>query len=58
MSPEDAVDAALAGLDQGEIVTLPALADLAAWQAYEDARQALIPIISRTQPAARYGVRR
>lgn len=58
MSPQDAVDAALAGLDQGEIVTLPALDDLAAWQAYEDARQALIPIISRTQPAARYGVRR
>ncbi|MDR7114447.1 SDR family oxidoreductase [Caulobacter sp. BE254] len=58
MSPQDAVDAALAGLDQGEIVTLPALADLAAWQTYEDARQALIPIISRTQPAARYGVGR
>jgi short-subunit dehydrogenase len=57
MSPQDAVDAALAGLDQGEIVTLPALENLTAWQAYEDARQALIPIISRTQPAARYGVR-
>lgn len=56
MNPEDAVDAALAGLDQGEIVTLPALADLSAWQAYEDARQALIPIISRTRPAARYGL--
>jgi short-subunit dehydrogenase len=58
MSPQDAVDAALAGLDQGEIVTLPALADLAAWQTYEDCRQALIPIISRSQPAARYGVGR
>jgi short-subunit dehydrogenase len=57
MSPQDTVDAALSGLDQGEIVTLPALENLAAWQAYEDARQALIPIISRTQPAARYGVR-
>jgi short-subunit dehydrogenase len=56
MTPEDAVDAALAGLDQGEIVTLPALADLAAWTAYEAARQALIPIISRTEPAARYGL--
>ncbi|RRN63982.1 SDR family oxidoreductase [Caulobacter sp. 602-1] len=56
MSPQDAVDAALAGLDQGELVTLPALADLAAWQIYEDARQALIPVISRTRPAARYGV--
>lgn len=56
MSPEDAVDAALAGLDLGELVTLPALTDLAAWQAYENARQALIPIISRTRPAARYGL--
>lgn len=56
MSPANAVDAALAGLDQGEIVTLPALGDLAAWQAYEDARQALIPIISRSRPAARYHV--
>lgn len=55
MTPEDAVDAALAGLDLGEIVTLPSLTDLGAWQAYENARQALIPIISRTRPAARYG---
>jgi len=58
MSPEDAVDAALVGLDLGEIVTLPSLTDLGAWQAYEGARQALIPIISRTRPAARYGLAR
>jgi len=58
MSPQDAVDAALAGLDQGEVVTLPALADLSTWKAYEDARQALIPVISRTLPAARYGLTR
>jgi len=58
MRPEDAVDAALAGLDQGEIITLPSLPDAADWQAYEDARQALFPNLSRSEPAARFGVHR
>ncbi|TAJ72798.1 MAG: SDR family oxidoreductase [Phenylobacterium sp.] len=58
MSPEDAVDAALAGLDLGELITLPSLPDAADWQAYEDARQALFPNLSRSQPAARFGLNR
>jgi len=46
MSAEDLVDAALAGLDQGEIVTIPSLPDKAEWDGYEartprDVRQAL-----------------
>jgi short-subunit dehydrogenase len=57
MTPEDTVDAALAGLDQGELITLPALSDSTAWQAYEDARQAMIPNLSRSEPAARYGLK-
>jgi hypothetical protein len=53
--PVDAmVDAALAGLDQGELVTIPSLPDVADWQAYEAARQKLIPNLSRSMPAARY----
>src|SRR5215470_18130561 len=56
MSAEDMVDAALAGLDQGEFVTIPALPDAGQWQTYEAARQALIPNLSRAEPAARYGV--
>ncbi|MFC3126019.1 SDR family NAD(P)-dependent oxidoreductase [Pseudoroseomonas globiformis] len=48
------VDAALAGLDAGELVTIPALPDLAQWQAYEAARQAMLPNLSRSEPAARY----
>ncbi len=56
MSAEDMVDAALAGLDQGEIVTIPSLPDLADWAAFEAARQALAPNLSRTEPAARYGL--
>src|SRR5262245_57622543 len=56
MPVEDMVDAALAGFDQGEVVTIPALPDAAQWQSYEAARQALMPNLSRAEPAARYGV--
>jgi uncharacterized protein len=48
------VDAALAGLDLGETVTIPALPDAAAWDAYEGARAAMVPNLSRTLPAERY----
>jgi short-subunit dehydrogenase len=57
MSTDDMVDAALAGLDQGELVTIPALPDAADWQAYEAARQKLMPNLSRKNPAARYRAR-
>lgn len=56
MSAEDMVDAALAGLDQGELVTVPSLPDAADWNRFEAARQALTPNLSRTDPAARYGL--
>jgi len=56
MSAEDMVDAALAGFDQGEFVTIPALPDAGQWQSYEAARQALMPNLSRAEPAGRYGV--
>lgn len=39
MTAEAMVDAALAGLDMGEFVTIPSLPDIADWQAYEAARQ-------------------
>jgi uncharacterized protein len=55
MRADDMVDAALAGFDQGELVTIPALADVADWHAYESARQNLLPKLSRRTPAARYG---
>ncbi len=54
MSAGDMVDAALEGLDQGELVTIPSLPDAADWAAFEAARQALAPNLSRTEPAARY----
>lgn len=56
MRAEDMVDAALAGLDQGELVTIPSLPNDADWQAYETARQTLMPGLSRSVPAARYRI--
>lgn len=56
MEPGDLVDAALAGLDLGERVTLPSLPDTADWQAHEAARLKLAPNLSRDKPAARYAV--
>jgi short-subunit dehydrogenase len=54
MSATDMVDAALAGLDQGERVTIPSLPDAADLAAYEAARQKLMPNLSLSKPAARY----
>jgi short-subunit dehydrogenase len=54
MTPEDLVDAALAGFDQRELVTLPSLPDLAEFTRMDDARKALAPNLSHTRPAARY----
>lgn len=54
MSTDAMVDAALAGLDQGEFVTIPSLPEAADWDRFEQARQALMPNLSRAEPAARY----
>jgi hypothetical protein len=54
MKTEEMVDAALAGLDQGELVTIPSLPDAADWQAYENARQRLMPNLSLSAAAPRY----
>jgi short-subunit dehydrogenase len=56
MSAEDLVDAALAGLDQGETVTIPSLPDKAEWDAFETARRAMSGRLSSAIPAARYGI--
>jgi uncharacterized protein len=54
MRAEDLVDAASAGFDQGELVTLPSLPDADDWTAYEVARQNLIPNLSLSSVPARY----
>jgi len=54
MLADDLVDAALVGFDRRELVTLPSLSDADLWDAYETARQALIPSIRNAEPAGRY----
>lgn len=55
MSADDLVDAALAGLDAKELITIPSLPDVAEWDRADAARKALGPNLSRVKPAARYG---
>src|SRR5215468_7677135 len=57
MSADNMVDAALAGLDQGEVVTIPSLADKADWDRYEAARRAMFGKLSSAVPAPRYNAR-
>ena len=54
MDVDTMVDAALAGLDQGEEVTIPSLEAVREWTALEDARRALGPFLSLRDPARRY----
>jgi len=55
MDAEELVDAALAGLDAGEDITIPSLPERADWDAFNAARGRLGPHLSRQHAAARYG---
>jgi short-subunit dehydrogenase len=54
MEAGEMVDASLAGLDQGELVTIPSLPDAADWDAFVAARLVMAPNLSKSQAAARY----
>ncbi len=54
MSAEELVDAALAGFDAGEEVTIPSLPDHADWERLNAARAELGPNLSRQHAAPRY----
>lgn len=56
MSADNLVDAALAGLDQGEIVTIPGLQNAADWDTWEADRKTLGAKFWNADPAPRYGV--
>ena len=56
MSAEDMVDAALAGLDAGELVTIPGLHDGALWTRWEADRLSISPKFRNAKPAPRYAV--
>jgi uncharacterized protein len=53
MSTENLVDASLAGLDQGESVTMPSVADAGLWEKYDAARSDLFAATQTSQPAPR-----
>ncbi|VVD80718.1 SDR family NAD(P)-dependent oxidoreductase [Pandoraea commovens] len=57
MTSDDLVDAALAGLDQGETVTIPPLQDGDEWTAYDTLRRKMSQGLSNTSPGKRYGLK-
>jgi hypothetical protein len=54
MSAEEMVDAALVGLDNGELVTLPSLHDGDEWTRWEAARREMSQHFGNSEPAPRY----
>ena len=54
MTTENLVDAALAGFDQGEEVTLPSVHDAGLWTTYDQAQAALFSATQVGVPAPRY----
>jgi short-subunit dehydrogenase len=56
MSAEDCVDASLAGLDAGELVTIPGLHEGELWTRWEAERREISPKFRNAKPAPRYGV--
>ncbi|MET4630314.1 short-subunit dehydrogenase [Bradyrhizobium sp. I1.8.5] len=54
MEVGELVDAALVGFDRRESVTIPPLHDAGQWDAYQTARQAMLPGIRQEHAAARY----
>jgi short-subunit dehydrogenase len=58
MSADDCVDAALAGLDQGETVTLPSVEDARLWADFDAARITMFHASQIGKTASRYNVRK
>ena len=54
MPVENMVDAALVGLDQGELVTIPGLHNGDEWTRFEAARRSMLPQFGTSVPAPRY----
>ena len=56
MEVGDLVDAALVGFDRREAVTIPPLPEAAQWDAFQTARQTMLPGFGNAHPAERYRV--
>ncbi|MGC7532328.1 SDR family NAD(P)-dependent oxidoreductase, partial [Pandoraea pneumonica] len=57
MTSDDLVDAALAGLDQGETITIPPLQDGDEWTAYDTLRRKMSQGLSNASPGKRHGLK-
>jgi hypothetical protein len=56
MTAEEMVDASMVAFDHKELVTIPALPDVAQWEKFLAARRAMEPYLSNKHSAARYGI--
>ena len=54
MTAPHLVDAALAGFEQAELVTIPSLPELSDWESFEATRKRMVPNLSKREPAQRY----
>lgn len=54
MEAGEMVDAALSGLDQGELITIPSLPNAGEWDAFVAARLVMAPNLSKSKAASRY----
>lgn len=54
MEAGEMVDAALSGLDQGELVTIPSLPNAGDWDAFVASRLVMAPNLSKSKAASRY----
>ncbi|MGL6242091.1 SDR family NAD(P)-dependent oxidoreductase [Pseudomonas sp.] len=54
MEAGEMVDAALSGLDQGELITIPSLPNASDWDDFVKARLVMAPNLSKSTAAARY----
>jgi short-subunit dehydrogenase len=54
MDVGELVDAALVGFDRREAITIPPLPDAGQWEAFDAARQAMLPNFRQEHPAERY----
>jgi short-subunit dehydrogenase len=58
MPVEDMVDAALVGLDQGELVTIPGLHNGDEWTRFDAIRRGMLPQFGISVPAPATGIKR
>jgi hypothetical protein len=54
LTPDQLVDAALAGAEAGELITIPSMADRCVWERMEEARLAFMGSVISGEVAQRY----